>query len=148
MALNIVEKIDDAVQVKHVLLSVSDKTGLDVFVPRLLAACPDVKLYSTGGTYTGQESALWRQWLKEKGVEMVFIDPFHNYTAAAMEDSACEIQLPVAGMTQLAWAKVIPRNSTCPTGRPAAGSPRSSRRLARRGATTAVFAGSSPGSGR
>ena len=39
---------------------------------------------STRGTYSGQESSIWRQWLKEKGVEMVFIDPFHNYTAAAM----------------------------------------------------------------
>ena len=40
---------------------------------------------TTRGTYTGQDSALWRQWLKEKGVKMVFIDPFHNYTAGVME---------------------------------------------------------------
>lgn len=40
---------------------------------------------TTRGTYTGQDSALWRQWLKEKGVKMVFVDPFHNYTAAVME---------------------------------------------------------------
>jgi molybdopterin guanine dinucleotide-containing S/N-oxide reductase-like protein len=40
---------------------------------------------STRGTYSGQEASLWRQWLKEKGVKMVFIDPFHNYTAAVME---------------------------------------------------------------
>jgi len=40
---------------------------------------------STRGTYSGQESSLWRQWLKEKGVKMVFIDPFHNYTAGVME---------------------------------------------------------------
>ena len=40
---------------------------------------------TTRGIYTGQDSALWRLWLKEKGVKMVFIDPFHNYTAAAME---------------------------------------------------------------
>ena len=31
---------------------------------------------STRGTYSGQDSALWRQWLKERGVKMVFIDPF------------------------------------------------------------------------
>jgi len=37
---------------------------------------------STRGTYSGQDSALWRQWLKEKGVKMVFIDPFYNYTNA------------------------------------------------------------------
>lgn len=40
---------------------------------------------STRGIYTGQDSAIWRTWLKEKGVKMVFIDPFHNFTAAAME---------------------------------------------------------------
>jgi molybdopterin guanine dinucleotide-containing S/N-oxide reductase-like protein len=40
---------------------------------------------STRGTYSGQESSIWRQWLKEKGVETVFIDPYHNFTAAAME---------------------------------------------------------------
>ncbi len=40
---------------------------------------------TTRGTYTGQESALWRQWLREKGVKTVFIDPFHNYTAGLME---------------------------------------------------------------
>lgn len=39
---------------------------------------------STRGTYSGQDSALWRQWLREKGVKTVFIDPFHNYTAAKM----------------------------------------------------------------
>ena len=39
---------------------------------------------STRGTYSGQESSLWRQWLRELGVKMVFIDPFHNYTNAAM----------------------------------------------------------------
>jgi molybdopterin guanine dinucleotide-containing S/N-oxide reductase-like protein len=39
---------------------------------------------TTRGTYTGQDSAIWRYWLKQKGVEMVFIDPFFNYTAAAM----------------------------------------------------------------
>jgi molybdopterin guanine dinucleotide-containing S/N-oxide reductase-like protein len=39
---------------------------------------------STRGTYSGQDSALWRQWLREKGVKMVFIDPFYNYTNAVM----------------------------------------------------------------
>jgi len=39
---------------------------------------------TTRGIYSGSDAAIWRQWLKEKGVKMVFIDPFHNYTAAAM----------------------------------------------------------------
>ena len=51
MSLNIVKDIDNEVQVKHVLMSVSDKTGLENFVPALVKACPGVKIYSTGGTY-------------------------------------------------------------------------------------------------
>ena len=52
MALNIVTEIDDRVTVRNVLMSVSDKTGLESFVPALVKACPGVKIYSTGGTYT------------------------------------------------------------------------------------------------
>lgn len=51
MALNIVKDIDNRVKVRNVLMSVSDKTGLEEFVPRLVKACPGVKIYSTGGTY-------------------------------------------------------------------------------------------------
>lgn len=51
MALNIVKDIDNRVKVRNVLMSVSDKTGLEEFVPRLVSACPGVKIYSTGGTY-------------------------------------------------------------------------------------------------
>ena len=51
MSLNIVKDIDTRVAVKHVLMSVSDKTGLETFVPALVKACPGVKIYSTGGTY-------------------------------------------------------------------------------------------------
>ena len=51
MSLNIVKDIDSRVAVKHVLMSVSDKTGLETFVPALVKACPGVKIYSTGGTY-------------------------------------------------------------------------------------------------
>ena len=52
MSLNIVTEIDNRVAVKHVLMSVSDKSGLETFVPALVKACPGVKIYSTGGTYT------------------------------------------------------------------------------------------------
>ena len=51
MSLNIVTEIDNRVAVKNVLMSVSDKTGLETFVPALVKACPWVKIYSTGGTY-------------------------------------------------------------------------------------------------
>ncbi len=58
MALNIVTEIDNRVAVKHVLMSVSDKTGLETFVPALVKACPGVKIYSTGGTYAAIEKIL------------------------------------------------------------------------------------------
>jgi phosphoribosylaminoimidazolecarboxamide formyltransferase/IMP cyclohydrolase len=51
MSINVVEKIDADVSVKHVLVSVSDKNGLDVFVPQLLDINPEMKFFSTGGTY-------------------------------------------------------------------------------------------------
>ena len=51
MSLNIVTRIDNRVRVRNVLMSVSDKTGLETFVPALVRACPGVKIYSTGGTY-------------------------------------------------------------------------------------------------
>ena len=51
MSLNIVNEIDGRVAIRHVLMSVSDKTGLDTFVQELVKACPGVKIYSTGGTY-------------------------------------------------------------------------------------------------
>ena len=40
---------------------------------------------TTRAIYSGQDSVIWRQWLKEKGVKMVFLDPFYNYTAAHMD---------------------------------------------------------------
>lgn len=56
--LNIVQDIDNRVAIKHVLISVSDKTGLDTFIPSLLAACPGVTIYSTGGTYNAIKAML------------------------------------------------------------------------------------------
>ena len=51
MSFNIVTKIDDRVEIKNVLVSVFDKTGLDAIIAVLLETCPAVKFYSTGGTY-------------------------------------------------------------------------------------------------
>lgn len=58
MGLNVVDKIDDQVQVRHVLISVSDKTGLEVLVPRLRAINPQVRIFSTGGTYARLQEIL------------------------------------------------------------------------------------------
>lgn len=41
---------------------------------------------STRGAYAGQESAIWRLWLREQGIKQIFIDPFCNYTAAVLAD--------------------------------------------------------------
>jgi molybdopterin guanine dinucleotide-containing S/N-oxide reductase-like protein len=41
---------------------------------------------STRGIYGGQESAVWRLWLRELGKKQIFIDPFCNYTAAVLGD--------------------------------------------------------------
>lgn len=49
--INVVERIDDAVKIGHVLASVSNKTGLDKLIPALVRINPGVKIYSTGGTH-------------------------------------------------------------------------------------------------
>ena len=51
MSINVVEKIDDVVKIRHILVSVSDKSGLEQFIPELLKINPDLKIFSTGGTF-------------------------------------------------------------------------------------------------
>ncbi|MDL1968662.1 MAG: hypothetical protein LWW97_08985 [Deltaproteobacteria bacterium] len=51
MSINVVERIDEYVKVRHLLVSVSDKHGLDKLIPQLLEINPDVKIFSTGGTF-------------------------------------------------------------------------------------------------
>lgn len=52
MSINTVSTIDDLVAINHVLVSVSDKSGLDLFIPKLIDINPKVKILSTGGTFT------------------------------------------------------------------------------------------------
>ncbi|WP_035237403.1 hypothetical protein [Desulfobacter vibrioformis] len=52
MTKNVVEKIDDLVKIKTILVSVSDKSGLGEFIPGLLGINPDITILSTGGTYS------------------------------------------------------------------------------------------------
>ena len=61
MSINTVERIDDNVPVRHVLISVSDKAGLETFIPELLQTCPGVRIFSTGGTYGKIQSILGEQ---------------------------------------------------------------------------------------
>jgi phosphoribosylaminoimidazolecarboxamide formyltransferase/IMP cyclohydrolase len=39
------------VKVKNILVSVSDKGGLEAFIPELVEINPHIRIYSTGGTY-------------------------------------------------------------------------------------------------
>ena len=52
MAGNIVSDVDNLVAIRNVIVSVSNKAGLETFVPRLLEVCRDIHFYSTGGTFT------------------------------------------------------------------------------------------------
>ena len=51
MAVNIVQEVDDWVTIHRALVSVSDKSGLDFFIPKLIEINPEVHFYSTGGTF-------------------------------------------------------------------------------------------------
>ena len=58
MSINIVEKIDNQVKVRHVLASVSDKRGLEKFIPSLMEINPDIQFFSTGGTFNSIKDIL------------------------------------------------------------------------------------------
>ncbi|MDD9301181.1 MAG: hypothetical protein HUK40_02095 [Desulfobacter sp.] len=51
MGKNVVDKIDNKVKINTMLVSVSDKTGLETFIPGMLEKNPDLLILSTGGTY-------------------------------------------------------------------------------------------------
>ena len=51
MSINVVERIDDLVKVQNILVSVSDKSGLDRFIPDLVEMNPQIQIFSTGGTF-------------------------------------------------------------------------------------------------
>jgi phosphoribosylaminoimidazolecarboxamide formyltransferase/IMP cyclohydrolase len=51
MEKNIVKKIDDLIKIKTVLVSVSDKAGLETFIPGMIDMNPDITFLSTGGTF-------------------------------------------------------------------------------------------------
>jgi phosphoribosylaminoimidazolecarboxamide formyltransferase/IMP cyclohydrolase len=48
---NIVRKVDEWIKVERVLVSVSDKAGLEALIPSLLEINPYLQFYSTGGTH-------------------------------------------------------------------------------------------------
>ena len=58
MSINVVTRIDGAVALRHALISVSDKRGLEDLVAGLLDINPDLRILSTGGTYRRLEEIL------------------------------------------------------------------------------------------
>ena len=58
MSINVVDRVDDLVKVRHVLVSVSDKQGLDRFVPELVRLNSELRIFSTGGTFTHLQKIL------------------------------------------------------------------------------------------
>jgi len=73
MAINVVEKIDGPVKVRHVIVSVSDKKGLESFVPALVNINPEIRFFSTGGTF-----ARIRDILGDKASR--YLTPVSEYT--------------------------------------------------------------------
>jgi phosphoribosylaminoimidazolecarboxamide formyltransferase/IMP cyclohydrolase len=51
MSINVVERVDDLVKLQNILVSVSDKSGLDRFIPDLVEINPQIQIFSTGGTF-------------------------------------------------------------------------------------------------
>ena len=51
MSINVVTRVDDLVKVQNILVSVSDKSGLEQFIPELVQMNPEIQIFSTGGTY-------------------------------------------------------------------------------------------------
>jgi trimethylamine-N-oxide reductase (cytochrome c) len=41
---------------------------------------------TTRGGYSAQESSLWRWWMKEAGVQFIYIDPFNNFSSVKQAD--------------------------------------------------------------
>lgn len=58
MSINIVEKIDGLVKIQHALVSVSDKSGLNTFIPELVNLNPEIRIFSTGGTFNAIQEIL------------------------------------------------------------------------------------------
>ena len=52
MTVNMVRSTDDLVKIGTMLVSVSDRSGLDSLVPGLLEVNPALEIFATGGTFT------------------------------------------------------------------------------------------------
>ena len=62
MSINTVTKIRSEVYIRHVIVSVSDKSGLDELINGLVRVNGYVRIYATGGTFSRIKEILGDQW--------------------------------------------------------------------------------------
>jgi phosphoribosylaminoimidazolecarboxamide formyltransferase/IMP cyclohydrolase len=75
---NIVQQVDDWVTIRRVLVSVSDKSGLDVLIPGLLDVNPAMEFYATGGTFEAITQLLGPEAMAEDSA--AYVIPVSDYT--------------------------------------------------------------------
>ena len=63
-------KVNDRIPVRNILISVFDKTGLETFVPDLIAACSNIRFMSTGGTYKKLDEMFASSGNKDRLIEV------------------------------------------------------------------------------
>jgi len=61
MSVNIVRDIDRLVKIRRILVSVSDKSGLNGFIPSLVDINPEISILSTGGTFAHLATVLGKK---------------------------------------------------------------------------------------
>jgi phosphoribosylaminoimidazolecarboxamide formyltransferase/IMP cyclohydrolase len=61
MAVNLVATVDDRVRIQNVIVSVYDKSGLEVLVNGLLQSNPECMFYATGGSHAGLKKILGKR---------------------------------------------------------------------------------------
>lgn len=58
MVTHTIGRVDNLVALQRILISVSDKTGLEKLAPALVQNCPDIEILSTGGTFRALQELL------------------------------------------------------------------------------------------
>lgn len=79
MKLNRVEKIDNTVKVQTALISVADKSSLEIIVKGLIESNPEITILSTGGTY-GKIKEILENLGGRYPVPQTMLSPVSEYT--------------------------------------------------------------------
>lgn len=70
--INRVENVTDEIQIKNCIISVADKRGCMEFVESLCEILPEIRIFSTGGTY----AAIRENWKGKENSELINIEDF------------------------------------------------------------------------